>query len=201
MARPRSDIAPRILTAARIRFLHDGVDGASLRDIAREAGSSLGMIHYYWASKEELFRAVLEEVYARFSDDVAAIMSGDGPLEERVRQLYLRIARASDAEFDILRLVFREVLVSSERRKMIIERFLRGHIPPMLAALAEGTGDGAIDPRHPLPATALAVFATGFLPQLLRRVVEGGVAPLPLPPPETLASALATLIFSGLRPR
>ena len=31
MARPRSDIAPRILHAARERFLAEGVDGASLR--------------------------------------------------------------------------------------------------------------------------------------------------------------------------
>ena len=37
MARPPSDIAQRIVTAATERFLNDGVDGASLRQIARAA--------------------------------------------------------------------------------------------------------------------------------------------------------------------
>ena len=37
MARPRSDIQPRIVEAARYRFLRAGVDGASLREIAKDA--------------------------------------------------------------------------------------------------------------------------------------------------------------------
>ena len=36
MVRPRTDIRPRIVAAARTRFLSEGVDGASLRAIARE---------------------------------------------------------------------------------------------------------------------------------------------------------------------
>ena len=46
MARPRGDIAPRILHAARKRFLVEGVDGASLRAIARDARTNKGMIYY-----------------------------------------------------------------------------------------------------------------------------------------------------------
>ena len=38
MARPRTDIQPRIVRAARARFLAEGVDGASLRAIARRRG-------------------------------------------------------------------------------------------------------------------------------------------------------------------
>ena len=41
MARPRSDIEPRIVHAARERFLHEGVDGASLRTIASNARRSV----------------------------------------------------------------------------------------------------------------------------------------------------------------
>ena len=45
MARPRSDIEPRIVHAARRRFLKEGVDGASLRTIAKDAGTSIGMVY------------------------------------------------------------------------------------------------------------------------------------------------------------
>jgi AcrR family transcriptional regulator len=38
--------------------LGDGVDGASLREIAREAGTNIGMVVYYFATKDDLFLAV-----------------------------------------------------------------------------------------------------------------------------------------------
>ena len=62
MARPRSDIEPRIVHAARRRFLKEGVDGASLRTIARDAKTSIGMVYYYFPTKDDLFFAVVEEV-------------------------------------------------------------------------------------------------------------------------------------------
>ncbi len=60
MARPRGDISERLVKAAREAFLTQGVDGASLREIAAEAGTSLGMITYYFPTKDDLFLAVLE---------------------------------------------------------------------------------------------------------------------------------------------
>jgi AcrR family transcriptional regulator len=44
MARPASDIQKRIFVAARARFLSEGVDGASLRQIAKDAGTNIGMV-------------------------------------------------------------------------------------------------------------------------------------------------------------
>ena len=64
MARPRSDIQKRIVLAARTRFLADGVDGASLRHIARAARTSIGMVYYYFPTKDDLFLAVVEELLA-----------------------------------------------------------------------------------------------------------------------------------------
>src|SRR4029077_6434218 len=57
MARPRSDIQPRIVRAARERFLAEGVDGASLRTIASDAGTNVGMVFYYFPTKDDLFLA------------------------------------------------------------------------------------------------------------------------------------------------
>jgi TetR/AcrR family transcriptional regulator, transcriptional repressor for nem operon len=59
MARPASDIGPRIVHAARARFLQEGVDGAALRQIARDAGTNIGMVYYYFKTKDDLLAAVL----------------------------------------------------------------------------------------------------------------------------------------------
>jgi AcrR family transcriptional regulator len=65
MPRPKSDIDARIVAAARARFLVEGVDGASLRSIAQDAGTNVGMIYYYFPTKDDLFLGVVEDVYAR----------------------------------------------------------------------------------------------------------------------------------------
>ena len=70
MPRPRSDLAPRILAAARTRILHEGVDGASLRQIAADAGTTIGMIYYYFPTKDDVFLAVVEDVYEKLLVDV-----------------------------------------------------------------------------------------------------------------------------------
>jgi len=74
MARPRSDIAPRVVIAARERFLKDGVDGASLRAIAHDARTSIGMIYYYFPTKDDLFLAVVEQVYEKVLADMASAL-------------------------------------------------------------------------------------------------------------------------------
>src|SRR5437868_8645727 len=105
MARPKSDIEPRILAAARARFLSDGVDGASLRGIASDAGTSIGMVYYYFPTKDELFFAVVDELYGKLLKDIEAAIAPDVPVRERVERLYARVARVSEEELLVMRLV------------------------------------------------------------------------------------------------
>ena len=60
--RPRNAAATRaaILDSARIRFAKEGYDGASVRELAADAGVDPALISRYFGSKEELFVAVLK---------------------------------------------------------------------------------------------------------------------------------------------
>lgn len=51
----------RILDAARGLFLTNGFNGSNLRDIARAAKVSMGGIYHHFASKEEIYRSLLQE--------------------------------------------------------------------------------------------------------------------------------------------
>ena len=53
-----------ILDAAFIEFSDNGLDGARVDAIAARAGTTVRMIYYYFASKDGLYRAVLEQAYA-----------------------------------------------------------------------------------------------------------------------------------------
>jgi AcrR family transcriptional regulator len=200
MARPRTDIEPRILHAARARFLTDGVDGASLRAIAREAGTSIGMLYYYFPSKDDLFLAVVEEVYGALLADLSRALAPDVPVEERIRRLYDRVAAVSDDELQVIRVVLREALVSSPRLARLFERFQRGHLPLVARVLQDGLAERRIDARFPPPVLLVLTFAVGALPQLLRRSI-GHLPPFAaLPEPDRLAGYLLDALFHGIAP-
>ncbi|MDA5559045.1 TetR/AcrR family transcriptional regulator [Shimia sp. MMG029] len=53
----------RILVAAKKEFAKSGLGGARVDEIAERANANKRMIYHYFGSKEDLFRAVLEEAY------------------------------------------------------------------------------------------------------------------------------------------
>lgn len=201
MARPRTDIQPRIVHAARARFLAEGVDGASLRTIAADAGTSVGMIFYYFPTKDDLFLAVVEEFYARLLEDLSSALAGADPVRERLARAFARLGIASDDEMAVVRLVAREALLSSERFQRIFARVQRGHLAMLLGALAEGVREGAIDGELPAPLVLVCTLALGGLPQLVRRATRGQPLFASLPAPEVLAGASAELLLRALAPR
>ncbi|MGD0530141.1 MAG: TetR/AcrR family transcriptional regulator [Polyangiaceae bacterium] len=198
MARPRTDIQPRIVRAARARFLAEGVDGASLRTIASDAGTNIGMVFYYFPTKDDLFLAVVEEVYARLLDDLAKALAGSDPLRDRLERVFTRLGMASDEELAVVRLVVREVLLSSERFARVFTRVQRGHVALFLATLAEGVQSGVLDATIPPPLLLLATFGLGGLPQLIRRAAGDRPPFSMLPEPAKLAEASVELLLRAV---
>jgi AcrR family transcriptional regulator len=61
-----------VLAAARSAFIELGLEGASLREIAKRAGYTPGAIYSYFASKEEVYGALLGESLERLNACVEA---------------------------------------------------------------------------------------------------------------------------------
>lgn len=198
MARPKSDIEPRIVHAARRRFLEDGVDGASLRNIAKDAGTSIGMIYYYFPTKDDLFLAVVEEIYATVLAQLEEAIAHESTFEARTRAIYARIGALGHDEVDVLRLVVREAMVSSARLEQLIERFKRGHIGLMLKAVADGLGAGELDLRFHPAVMVMATFAVGIAPQMIRRIAAERMSWLDLPEGPAFAAQLADVLLHGI---
>ena len=60
-----------VLAAARTAFFELGLDGASMREIAKRAGYTPGAIYSYFASKEDIYGALLGESLERLNQAVA----------------------------------------------------------------------------------------------------------------------------------
>lgn len=198
MPRPRTDIEPRLIKAARARFLEAGVDGASLREIARDAKTNLGMVFYYFPTKDDLFFAVVEDVYGKLVEELAEVLARPGSTRDRLTAVFLRLGSVSELELDVLRLVVREALLSSTRLERMLERSQRGHLALIFAALQEGIARDEIDARIPLPLLLVSSMTLGGLPQLLRRAA-GGRAPFGLLPDAPELAQLSTeLLFRAI---
>jgi AcrR family transcriptional regulator len=78
------DTRGEVLAAARRRFATDGYDGATIRGIATDAGVDPALIHHYFGSKQELFRAA-----ATFPVDAEDLLEAIGGADDhdRVRAL------------------------------------------------------------------------------------------------------------------
>jgi AcrR family transcriptional regulator len=197
MARPPSDIRARLIDAARSRFLEHGIDGASLRDIARDAETSLGIVVYWFPKKEDLFDEVLESAYGPIVADLARLLGEQASTRERLHAVVLRIANASGKELDVFRLIAREAIGSASRRRRIVRRFLKGHVPYLLAAMKDGVKRGELDSSVPLSVMAIAFVALGVLPQIVRRT-SGLPARFMMPSKERLAAISIDLFFRAL---
>ncbi|MEO7369986.1 MAG: TetR family transcriptional regulator C-terminal domain-containing protein [Ilumatobacteraceae bacterium] len=79
----------QILDAAMSCIGRDGIDGASMRNVAREADVSLGLLSYHFDDKRSLIVAAFELSTSRlFNASVVSLIDVDGA-EERVRA-YIR---------------------------------------------------------------------------------------------------------------
>jgi AcrR family transcriptional regulator len=76
------DTRDSILRAATKIFAKHGFSGGRIDEISKAAKSYDRMIYYYFGSKEDLFIAVLEEMYRRFNEAETALeLSSDQPEE------------------------------------------------------------------------------------------------------------------------
>lgn len=82
----------QILDGARAVFLRDGFDGASMNDIAREAGVSKGTLYVYFPSKEALFAANVRDDRRRQAEQMVPFAS-DATLAEALIAIGLNFMR------------------------------------------------------------------------------------------------------------
>jgi len=71
--RRRDETRARILAAAEAEFAQAGYDGARTVEIARRAGVTHAMLHYYFDTKDALYAEALRHVFAELGTRLAAV--------------------------------------------------------------------------------------------------------------------------------
>lgn len=97
----RRDVTREAILEAGLRcFGRDGYRRTALDRVAREAGISRAALYLHFANKEELFRALVDDLHGRALAEATAAASGAGTLADRLTTVMVaKTARF----FDLLR--------------------------------------------------------------------------------------------------
>lgn len=74
----------KILDAAKAVFVRKGFAGTSMQDISDEAEINKALLHYYFRSKEKLFRAAFFDIFQKFIPQAAGIFMSDQPFVKKI---------------------------------------------------------------------------------------------------------------------
>lgn len=86
------DAKERILNAALKEFSKEGLGGARVERIARNAAINKAMIFYYFSSKQNLYQEVLFHVMSKIFGRVSALIAGESGAEafmEKMTEVYI----------------------------------------------------------------------------------------------------------------
>src|ERR1700747_2369940 len=122
-----------ILKAAAHEFAQHGIAGARTDAIAREARVNKALLYYYFADKETLYGAVLEEAFSGLKNTVFRVLDSDLPPRQKM-MAYV------GAYFDYIasnqlypRLMQREMMRAREGQSQHIEKVVKNYIQPIFS--------------------------------------------------------------------
>jgi AcrR family transcriptional regulator len=135
----------RLIDAAESVFARSGYHGASVGEIAREAGATTGALYSNFAGKEDLFLALFEERIAADVGEYSEIVAGGATLEDQARGAgdhWMEILRERPDYFPLLIEFWSYAIREPQLRERLATRFaaLRAGSAQVAAEAAERWG-------------------------------------------------------------
>jgi AcrR family transcriptional regulator len=162
---PADPARDRILAAATDLFAERSFDGATTRAIAERAGVTQPLLNYHFSSKDELWRAVVDGVFAELNAAQAGRLDGLRGVDD------LTVARLMIREFiwfsarnpQLHRIITQESKADGPRMDYLVEHHVRPLYERTTGLLRQLVDRGAI---RALPVEHLYYVITGAGPTM-----------------------------------
>jgi AcrR family transcriptional regulator len=179
----------KLLDAAAIEFGERGFHEASISGITRRAGTALGSFYTYFDSKDEIFRALVQDMSAQVGKHAAAAMqeaSGALDRERAALKGFLEFAREHK---EIYRIIDEAEFVDSESYRAHYQVTATRILSRLQAGSAAGEIRGDVSELH-----AWAVMGMNVFLGLRYGIWNEDMTP------DAIASAANDFITRGLKP-
>jgi len=165
------DTRTTIICAALAEFAEKGFEAASIRCIAQRTGLQHPLITYHYRTKDILWRAVAEHLFAeikRKTPPVNSTLSARDYVRERLRNLFYFTVDYQDFH----QFMLRENRPNNPRLSWLIERFLRPALRDILPKIEEAQRTGHLPPSDPILVHYMLIGITSALSSLGSEIKE-----------------------------
>jgi len=152
-----ANLRAALLEQAEHTLREQGVDGLSLRELARQAGVSHAAPRRHFADRQALLDALAESGWARLgAEERAPVQRAGADYEARLRapgKAYVRFATRDAA--------LRELMFAGRQGRQVaaLQEAAAGGFSALVEIVQEGQASGVVDPGDP-ERMALLLFAT-----------------------------------------
>jgi AcrR family transcriptional regulator len=167
MSRPdvSEERRPQIVEAAIRVFIRKGFRKATMPDIAREAGLSIGGVYWYFEGKDEIVSAILERAFAEDFGALAELVRADAPATGRLLAFVAAYADSFDQWLwmNPIGAEFYGEAAHDEKVRAVILRYIDRYRQALAALIGQGIQRGefrVVDPA--VAATALLGLEEGL---------------------------------------
>lgn len=136
----------KIREAAKRVFLKKGFDGATSKDIAREADMNIALTNYYFRSKEKLFMEIFKDLIQLYFESVIEILNKPIDVKTKISEIIENNFRMMQQEPDLVIFIMNEIHKEPER--LLIKLPLYHQVKSSLFSmqLEAGIKDGTLRP-------------------------------------------------------
>jgi AcrR family transcriptional regulator len=204
--RRKADRPAEIVSAALAVFAEKGFAAAKLDEIAARAGVSKGALYLYFETKEDLFRAVVEQAIAPNLEMMRAMIAAHpGPISDLLRLVPERLALILERlpVGGVLKMIIGEARNFPELARIWHDRLVAHALGALSDAIAAAQARGEVKPGDP---RAYALQLIG--PALMGVIWDATFVPVGAPPFDVPALArqhvetmLSGLLTEGARPQ
>ena len=146
----------RILNSAEVEFSEKGVEGARIDSIAGKAKVNKAMLYYYFGNKEELYSAVLENIFAAVTAQASKIIEAehDDPVHmlDKFIDFYFEFLTSRP---NLPKIMLRELASGGNKFREIAAKFILPTSMKARDAIREGVEKGILNRVDP----ALTIFS------------------------------------------
>ena len=143
------DTALRLLEAGRKLFATGGFEGTSVRALTREAEANLGAVTYHFETKEALYQAVLDRVFAPVRGRLELLGDSPLPAPERLELFVRGMFQHLREHKDIPRFFVQEIVLGEDPSPPILNT-VRTVLGTLAGILEDGQREGTVVAGDPV---------------------------------------------------
>ena len=191
----------RLLKSAIDAFAKHGFDAVTTSLIAENAGMAQSMVHYHFKSKEQIWKAAIEQLMRDLSErfPLAKDELKDLDPASRLKVLVRRFLKMSARDISLSRIMIHEGTAPGPRLNWIAEKFLKPGFEPLDETVEEGVDAGLLK-NLPVYTVTHTIISAAAMTYCLAPVVDAthGVDLAKSTSMDEMADTVLTILFDGL---